>query len=34
MLLETLDTEEFLADGLFVIPWRSPRRAPESAKNS
>ena len=22
MLLETLDAEEFLADGLFVVPWR------------
>ena len=33
MLLETLDTEEFLADGLFVIPRRRPRHAPEGAKN-
>jgi hypothetical protein len=33
MLLETLDTEELLADGLFVIPWCSLRPAPEGAKN-
>ena len=33
MLLETLDTEELLADGLFVIPRCSPRPAPEGAKN-
>jgi hypothetical protein len=33
MLLETLDAEEFFEDGLFVIPWRSPRGAPERAKN-
>jgi len=24
MLLEALDTEELLADRLFVIPWRRP----------
>src|SRR3989475_10920095 len=33
MLLETLDTEELLADGLFVVPWCSLRRASEGAKN-
>jgi predicted GNAT family acetyltransferase len=33
MLLETLDTEELRADGLFVIPWCSLRLAPEGAKN-
>jgi len=33
MLLETLDTEELLADGFFVIPWCSLRRATEGPKN-
>jgi len=33
MLLETLDTEELLADGFFVIPWRGVRGAPEGPKN-
>jgi hypothetical protein len=33
MLLEALDTKELLADGLFVIPWRGLRRAPEGPKN-
>jgi len=33
MLLETLGAEELLADGLFVIPWRRPRGAPERAKD-
>jgi hypothetical protein len=33
VLLETLDTEELRADGFFVIPQHSLRRAPESAEN-
>src|SRR3990172_700888 len=33
MLLETLDAEELLADGLFVVPWCGLRRAPERAEN-
>jgi hypothetical protein len=33
VLLETLDAEELLADGLFVVPWCSLRLAPEDAKN-
>jgi hypothetical protein len=33
MLLEALDTEELLADGFFVIPWRSLRRVPEGLQN-
>ncbi len=33
MLLKTLDTEELLADGLFVIPGCSSRCAPEGAEN-
>jgi hypothetical protein len=32
MLLETLDAEELLADGLFVIPRYGLRDATESAK--
>jgi len=31
MLLEPLDTEELLADRLFVVPSRSVRRTPEDA---
>ena len=31
MLLETLDAEELLADGLFVVPWRSLGRSPQRA---
>ena len=34
MLLEPLDAEELLADGLFAVPWRSRRRAPERADGS
>ena len=33
VLLETLDAEEFLADGLFVVPRRIWRRAPDDAKD-
>jgi hypothetical protein len=33
MLLEALDTEELLADGFFVIPWRGLGRAPEGPEN-
>jgi hypothetical protein len=33
MLLETLETEELRADGLFVIPGCSLRLAPEGAKH-
>jgi hypothetical protein len=33
MLLEALDTEELLADGLVVIPRRGWRRAPEGAQD-
>jgi hypothetical protein len=33
MLLETLDAEEFLANELFVVPWRSLRPTPEGGKD-
>jgi hypothetical protein len=33
MLLEALDAEELLADGLFAIPRYGLRRAPEGAQD-